>query len=440
MLGLWLPIVSILVLLIVGGFISAYRYSLQYVRKSDLENRVKSGCPRAELALKLNDKQDRIQLNVEIILIILTVVAVTIAIAFLCDDLSLLITDIAPNLPPQCCHWSALALLILIISFLRMLICENIPRSIALKAPFNLALIAAGPINFILRIMSVPTAFLNLISDLIVRLIYRKQPESTDGAAEEKIIDMIDEGIKTGEFDIAEQELLKSVFEFGDTTASQVMTPRTDVSAVDINDPPEKSLRYIREEGFSRYPVYENDIDHIIGIIYTRDIINILYDNKLFILQDLVRPAYFIPDSKKISDLLKEFQTRQNHLAVVLDEFGGTAGIISIEDILEEIVGEIQDEYDVEEEEFVLLDPDTAEVLSSMDVDDFNELFEADLPEDQADTIGGLIFTTLGELPGQRQKIVIDSVEFTILLVEGTRIQKVLAKKTTPPPKTEEPH
>ena len=152
----------------------------------------------------------------------------------------------------------------------------------------------------------------------------------------------------------------------------------------------------IREEGFSRYPVYENDLDHIVGIIYTRDIINIQYDNKLFILQDLIRQAYFIPDSKKISLLLKDFQTRQTHMAVVLDEFGGTAGIISIEDILEEIVGEIQDEYDVEEEEFTLIDSLTAEVLPSMDVDDFNEEFEADLPEDQADTIGGLIFNTPG--------------------------------------------
>ena len=187
MVSLWLQIVSVFVLLILGGFISAYRYSLEYVRKSDLENRAKTGCPQAELALKLTDKQDSIQLHVEIILIFLTVVAATIAVAFLCDDISVLITEITPNLPTQYCHWSALALIILIVSFFRMLICENIPRSIAMKAPFNLALIAAGPINFINMILSVPTAFLNFISNLIVRLIYRKQPESTDGATEEKI-------------------------------------------------------------------------------------------------------------------------------------------------------------------------------------------------------------------------------------------------------------
>jgi len=314
-----------------------------------------------------------------------------------------------------------------------MLICENIPQSIAHKAPFNLALAAAGPINFIIIILTVPTAFLKFISTLIVKIIYRKQPESTDGATEEKIIDMIDAGTRTGEFDTTEQELIKSVFEFGDTTASQVMTPRTDVSAIDTKADMETSLRLIREEGFSRYPVYENDLDHIIGIIYTRDIINILYDQKLFILHDLIRPAYFIPDSKNISDLLKDFQTRQNHLAVVLDEFGGTAGIISIEDILEEIVGEIQDEYDIEEDEFKLIDNDIAEVLPTMDVDDFNDQFESELPEDQADTIGGLIFTTLGELPNRRQKIIINSVEFTIISLDGNRINKVLAKKINSP-------
>ena len=433
MVNLWLQIVSVFILLILGGFISAYRYSLQYVRKSDLENRAKTGSSRAELALKLIDRPERIQLNVEIILIFLTVVAVTIAAAFLCDDISLLIAELPMDIPTNYCHWSSLALIILLISFFRMLICENIPQSIAHKAPFNLALAAAGPINFINIILTVPTALLKFISNLIVKIIYRKQPESTDGATEEKIIDMIDEGTKTGEFDATEQELIKSVFEFGDTTASQVMTPRTDVSAIDIKADMETSLRLIREEGFSRYPVYENDLDHIIGIIYTRDIINILYDQKLFILHDLVRPAYFIPDSKKISDLLKDFQTNQNHLAVVLDEFGGTAGIVSIEDILEEIVGEIQDEYDIEEDEFKFIDKDIAEVLPTMDVDDFNEQFESELPEDQADTIGGLIFITLGELPNRRQKIVIDSIEFTIIALDGNRIQKVLAKKIETP-------
>lgn len=429
MINTWLQIITIFALFVLAGVISAFRYSLLFVRKSELESRAKEGCKRSELALKLNLDQDKIHLNVEIILIMITIFAVAIGATFLCDDISQLIVKISGNLSANFCHWSALTIIILAIGFIRMLFCETIPRMIAHNAPFDLALKASGPINFIITLFIIPTSILNAVSVLLVKILQRKKRVDSEGATEEKIIDMIEEGAKTGDIDPTEQELIKSIFDFADMTASQCMTPRTDVSAIDYSDSQEDILQQIRDEGYSRFPVYEKDYDHIKGILYARDVINILYDQKSFVIDNLVQPPYFIPDSKKIAELLKDFQARQIHMAIVLDEFGGTAGIITIEDILEEIVGEIQDEYDVEENEFRLITDNSAVVLATLAVDDFNEQFKVELPEDQGDSIGGLIFNELGELPNLRQKIVIDSIEFTILALDGNRIRKVLANK-----------
>jgi putative hemolysin len=352
MVDLWLQILAILFLLIAGGILSAWKYALLFVRRSELETLEKSGDLRARTALELLENPDKINLRVEIVIIILTITAMAIGIAYICDDLSRAIAEIPDTHPDNYCHISSIAIMILIIGFLRMLIMESLPRKIAENNPLKLALRASGPISFLLLIISVPAVFLNFISGAIIKILRIKKPQTIDGAAEEKIIDMIDAGTRTGEFDQTEQELIKSVFEFTDTTASQIMTPRTEVAAINIDDSLEKVMRFIREEGYSRYPVYKEDLDHIVGIIFTRDLINILYDDRLFIIQDLIRPAYFVPDSKKISEQLEDFQNRQEHMAIVLDEFGGTAGVITIEDIIEELVGEIQDEYDVEEEEF----------------------------------------------------------------------------------------
>jgi len=429
MINTWLQVISIFALFILAGIISAFRYSLLFVRKSELEVRAKEGSKRAKLALKLTLDQDKIHLNIEIILIIITITAVTIAAGFLCDDLSRLIVKTSDNLSETFCHWSALAIIIFSIAFIRMLFSETIPRKIAQNAPFDLALKASGIINFIITIFLIPTAILNAVSVMLVKILQHKKQVETEGATEEKIIDMIEEGAKTGEIDQTEQELIKSIFDFADMTASQCMTPRTDVSAIDYSESQESILRRIRDEGYSRFPVYQDDYDHIKGILYVRDVINVLYDQKPFVIENIIQKAYFIPDSKKIAELLKDFQARQIHMAIVLDEFGGTAGVITIEDILEEIVGEIQDEYDIEESEFRLITDNSAVVLATLAVDDFNEQFEVELPEDQGDTIGGLIFNELGELPNRRQKIVIDSVEFTIISLDRNRVLKVLAKK-----------
>lgn len=426
----WLiALIVVFLLLGLGGIISSLRYSLIFARKSELETFEKAGDSRAASALKLADNTDSLNLHVQVFLAILTIAAASIGVVYLCDEISSLLLQRYIIAADHSCYWLSLLIFILILGFFRILIFDSLAPKIAERSSSQMALRAAAPIRFVIGIARVPVVIVNFISHILLKIFGIKPQPATEGLTEEKIIDMIDEGTKTGEIDSTEQELIKSVFHFSDTTASQCMTPRTEVSAIDIDDDVDKILRYIRKEGYSRYPVYKGDFDHIVGMIFTRDIINILYDKELVIAHDIVHPAYFVPDSRKISDLLKDFQANQVHMAIVLDEFGGTAGLVTIEDIIEELVGEIQDEFDTEEDEFRLLSEDLAEVHASMDVDDFNESFGAELPEDLADTIGGLIISHVGELPNQRQKIPIDGIEFTISSLDGNRIRKVLARR-----------
>ncbi len=423
-------------MLILGGYISAHRYALVYVRKSELEALARDNHPKASQILELLENKEKLNLRIQVIQALFTIMAAVIGAGLLCDDLTAMIFNNSGAVDSVYCHWIVLAGIALVLAFLRMFAGETFPRRLAEHYPLKYSLAGVSHLRFWMAAGALPSMGLSTISGLIIRMLRLKKPAPIEGAAEEKIINVVDEAAKTGEFDVSEQALIKSVLEFSDTIASHCMTPRTDISAINIDDPSEQILRFVREEGYSRYPVFKDDLDHIEGIVYTRDIINMLQDKEIFIIHDLLRRPYFVPDSKKISELLKDFQARQSHMAIVLDEFGGTAGIITIEDILEEIVGEIQDEYDEEELEYRPLGENRAEVHAGMDVDDFNERFGADLPEDVADTIGGLIFTHLGELPVLRQKILIDSLEFNIISIQGNRIEKVMVRRTSGPQKS----
>ena len=419
----------IIFLLILSSLISTFKNAILLARKSELEDRQKQGDLRAVKALKLGDDEEQLGLTGQILNTVFFLSIAVFGSFFFCDDINLLIRRMAGSVPEQICSIASLLVFIFIAAPVNLLMIETLPRKIAENAGVSLALTASPMMALLVDITSPFRYLFGAMADLTARLARSRREQNHDGVTEEKIIEMIDEATQEGEFSRAEQALIKSVFEFSDTTAMQCMTPRTDISAVSIEDPIEKIMAFVRSEGYSRYPVYRGDFDHIIGVLFSRDIVNLLLDNKLFTFQDLIRPAYFVPDSKKISEVLADFQSKQVHMAIVLDEFGGTAGIITIEDIIEEIVGEIQDEYDEEEALFKRLRPNLVEVNARMDVDDFNKRFQSDLPEDQADTIGGLIFTVIGELPLMRQRIKIDSIEFQVLALDGNRIDKVLARK-----------
>jgi CBS domain containing-hemolysin-like protein len=230
-----------------------------------------------------------------------------------------------------------------------------------------------------------------------------------------------------------EREMIHSIFELGETQVKEVMIPRIDMTCVDSKHSPQQALDSIVKSGHSRIPVFKDKIDHIVGLLYAKDLLKPLKDGQSdFQILDLVREVFFIPETKMISELLKEFQARRMHLAIVVDEYGGTAGLVTLEDILEEIVGEIRDEYDVEEDLIKVVDKQTAEVLAKINLHDLNEELALELPDEEFDTLGGFVYHLAGQVPEKGTELTHQNVAFTVLEVRGQRISKVKIEKLLP--------
>ena len=230
-----------------------------------------------------------------------------------------------------------------------------------------------------------------------------------------------------------EKELIHSIFEFGDTLVREVMVPRPDMVAAPIDAGVPKVLDLMLKHGYSRIPVYRDTLDEIEGVVYAKDLLRHLHAGKPNVpIRQIMREAYFVPETKRVADLLREMQQRRVHIALVLDEYGSVAGLVTIEDLIEELVGEIADEYDVEEALFELLDDDTYRVTGRLPIDELNDLLDVELPHDEWDTVAGLVYGLLGSVPVQGETVSFGDLEFTVEKVQGRRIEKVLVRRTHP--------
>ncbi|MDD8019134.1 MAG: hemolysin family protein [Bacteroidota bacterium] len=276
--------------------------------------------------------------------------------------------------------------------------------------------------------MSDPHKHTSVFASLVETLLHRTKHKKV---SEEEVRQLLEEGERSGAIDKAEHELIKSIFEFTDTTVKEIMVPRTDVFAVDITIPREKLISLLIDQGYTRVPVYHDTIDHIIGIIYTKDLLGVFEHGDLILLQDILRLPYMVPESKKISVLLRELQKDRQHMAIVIDEFGGTEGIITIEDIIEEIVGEIRDEYDEEHSDAETATDGPMLVYGGISINDFNEQFKTAIPEDSDyDTISGFLHKQTGKIPDLHEEIRYENVLFTVMKKNERRIRQLKIKIT----------
>ncbi|MCD6174249.1 MAG: HlyC/CorC family transporter [Planctomycetes bacterium] len=275
--------------------------------------------------------------------------------------------------------------------------------------------------------------FFNLHDELVRRLagVQDADPEQVQEERQEEILSVVEQGRIEGVVDEEEMEMIENVLELDETAAEEIMTPRTDLIAINLTDDLNIILETIRDKGHSRIPVYEETIDNIIGLVYAKDLLSeIGKDIKTFDLKNKIRDAYFVPESKPLRDLLHEFQNQKLHIAVVLDEYGGTAGIVTIEDILEELVGEITDEFEkTPTEPFKKIDAQTFEVDARMYIDDVNEELEIELPEDEDyDTIGGFVFSHLGYIPKVDETFDYEDLNITVTATGPRAIKKLRIK------------
>jgi len=337
-------------------------------------------------------------------------------------------------------HWGGIGSIaaIVLMTLAIFVLGEVVPRTIALQHVDRVAMAAAVPVYLLGTILG-PLGRVLVISGnaLMVVLPGRGLPRGPF-LVEEEVLDLHKGDDDDEEFEEEERELIDSIFDFGDTIVRAVMVPRPDMVTVPSGTTLDQALDTSLTAGYSRIPVYEGDSDNMVGVTYAKDLMKHIHDSSASVsLKDLARAPLFVPEQKKVAELLREMQQQHVHMAIVIDEYGGTAGLVTIEDLIEEIVGEIVDEYDQEEPLVEPIDDDTIRVDAKMQISEVNELLDADLPHEEWDTVGGLVFDLTGRVPVQGETVRYDSLEFRTERVTGRRIKKVVI--TRAPVETEAP-
>ncbi|MGC8721929.1 MAG: hemolysin family protein [Caldisericaceae bacterium] len=302
---------------------------------------------------------------------------------------------------------------------------ETIPKNIG---AFNAEGIALALYPFFRVFWYILSPFVFIVSGLsngVLKLLKVDTSSKKVFDSQEEVISMIQIGKEEGVIEKAEEKMIYSIFEFGDTIVADVMTPRVDIVALPVTATKEDVLKTITETGHSRIPVYEEQIDDIKGILYIKDFIKLMADGTNFDLSSIVRNAYFVPETKRVDELFTEMQKGKIQIAMVFDEYGGISGLITIEDILEEIVGEISDEHEKEEKDIEKIGENAFLVSGAVTIDEFNEAFHSDFSDEEASTIGGIILSKLGRLPNPGEEINIDKFKFIISKIKDRRIIKI---------------
>lgn len=305
---------------------------------------------------------------------------------------------------------------------------EITPKTLALSDPRRFARFVAIPLRLFYSLVGPVRWILAGLARGIVRLFLGEAPQSDSPMTEEEFRNLVDMSKKGGAIWESEREFIHNIFDFGETRVSEVMTPRTDMFCLQVDQPLEEILQTIEQKPLSRIPVYEQDKDDIVGILYCKDLLGLPSDvaeRRGWNLRSLLRKPYFIPETKRASELFREFRFNRIHLAIVVDEYGGVAGLVTMEDLLEELFGEIVDEYDPEEPGPRRLDENTMIIPAKMSIEDFNQLVGANLPEEEYDTMGGLVFGLFGRLPSPGAKVSYMLYTFTVEKMMGTRIQEL---------------
>lgn len=426
----WLEIFGILMFVFLVGFFSASEVAVLSTRKSRMKELSEEGNKRAACVLHFQSHPEEFLATIHLGNILSLTLAAGIAgvLGFL---------HLAPALAASETEWirngsNWLALAIIGVSLASCVVVfgELIPKSLALRFAERVALQVAQPVQFIATIFRYPVKSLTATSNFFLKPFNDSTTFTESRISEEEFKLMLKEGTKTGVIDKTEHELIESIFEFTDTTAKEVMIPRPDVVALNIDTPREIAIRFVMEEGYSRMPVYKDTIDNIVGIIYAKDLLGMMEHKNLIIIHDIMRPPHLVPETMKISRLMRDLQKKKQHMAVVIDEFGGTAGIITMEDILEEIVGEIHDEYDEEVRDVEAATDGSFLVNARMSLHDFNERFGVVLPQtDEYETMSGFLQKHTGRIPELHEEIRFENLHFTVMKKSQRRIRLIRVKK-----------
>ncbi|MGV3587286.1 MAG: hemolysin family protein [Adhaeribacter sp.] len=426
-----LNILLTIFLVFLNGFFVAAEFAIVKVRASQVELRAQAGSQLAKVALVMINNLDAYLSATQ-----LGITLASLGLGWIGESV---VSEIIINIMhafgfaggEDLAHKIALPVSFAVITILHIVFGELAPKSLAIQRPESTSLALSLPLRFFYIIFSPAIWFLNGFSNLILRGIGITPMHGSEVHSSEELRLIFEQSKESGAMQDSQHELIENVFEFNDRMVKQIMVPRTKLAALDIDSSEDKILDMVFKEGYSRIPVYKETIDNIVGILYVKDLLIVIRRGEPINLEKLIRPAYFVPETKKINRLLQHFQRSHLHMAIVSDEFGGVSGIVTMEDIMEELVGEIQDEYDEEVPIVEKISEFQFKVNTAASILDVNDYLPYPLPEgEDYETVGGLINVIYGTIPEINDTAVYNEYEFKVLEKSQRNIERVLLTVT----------
>jgi len=415
--SLSLELLAVAALILLNGYFVAAEYALVTARRTRIQELAQKGDRRARAVLRIVADPPRFIAAMQ-----LGVTGASLAIGALGEQVLARVFD------PLFASLIAFALAFLIITFLHVVVGELVPKGIALGYSERVALAVSTPVRAFFVVFKPLIWVLQRSSDTVLRALGLTPPGGEmEVYSEAELKMLLSRSTEEGQLERQEQEMLYKVFDFADKEVSAVMVPRPEVVALSIEMPPEEALAAVIDSPYTRYPVYRDSLDEIVGVLHVRDLFSALVDRGIagVQLEQLLRPAHIVPETKDLAALLTEFRRTNQHMAVVVDEYGELEGIVTLEVLLEEIVGEIEDEFDLPDESIERLEDGRVRVHGTFPIDDFNEQFGVSLPIEDYHTLGGLVFGMLGRAPEPGDEVEHDGIRFTVLTIEGSRIERL---------------
>ena len=402
-------IIVLIILLVLSGFFSMSETALMALSKIRIRHMVEEGVKGAKLVEKLTEDPNKL---LGAILIGNNIV-------------NILASSLATTLFVDMVGASGVGIATAVMTVLVLIFGEITPKSIAKQKSEEVSIKVSKPINIIVKILKPFIGIFSFISSLFIRLLGGDPKATEPFITEEELRTMVGVSEEEGVLEDVEKEMIFNVFDFADSQAKDVMVQRVDIVAVDTEATYEEVLEVIKTEQFSRIPVYNQTIDDIVGVLYVKDLIIAGQNKEGFKVSDYMREPYYTFEFKKIKELFNEMKKTRNHLSVVLDEYGGTVGIVTIEDLIEEVFGDIEDEYDDYDKEIEVVKEDEYIVDGSAKLDDISELIGVNMESEEFDSVGGLIIGELGRFPDNKEEVTLNKIRFVVEEVDKNRIKKV---------------
>jgi CBS domain containing-hemolysin-like protein len=425
-----LELVAVGVLILLNGFFVAAEYGLVTARRTRIVELHHHGNRRARAVLRITGDPPQFIAAMQ-----LGVTLTSLGIGALGEH------TLSREFDPYMATALAVVIAYVVLTFFHVVIGELVPKGVALGHAEGTALWVSAPVRAFFTIFGPFVWVLRKATDLVLSALGLESPGAErEPLSEAELRMLLSRSSQEGEIEHEEQQMIDKVFVFGDKDAADVMVPRPEVVALSVELPPEQALAAVLDSPYTRYPVYRETLDDIVGVLHVRDLFTAIHDRGIAAVrvEEIVRSAYIVPETKGLGSLLQEFRRTNNHFAVVVDEYGGMAGVCTLEDLLEEIVGEIEDEFDVPEEQIEQVDDDTYRIDGMFPIDEFNERFGTELPEEDFHTVGGFVFGQLGRAPAPGDDVSYDGVRFDVLEVEGNRIEKIAVEFLERPQRREE--